>query len=691
MEPQFAEYQALFEVSESIALHRDLTALFHDLLHRLPRIVSFDCLWLVLHNPDRNTMRLHILAADTPAAIDIVDRPIEESPSGLVWQTQQPLVVDNAEVETRYPTPIAVLRNLSVKSFCIVPLTTAHRRVGAMGFGSSRLAAYKQADLNFIGLVARQVALAVDNTLSHQEAQSFQRELSRERDRLRLLLDLNNSVMTNLDLRDLLRAVSTNVRRVMQCDYASVALPEASGTQLRVYGRAFSSTEGSHPEEIVVPVEGSPSGQVHRSGQALSLNSSGLARFDPKINPFLLTGLKSACFIPLLSRSRVIGTLNVAMNHEDAFDQADQDFLRQVATQVAIAIENALDYREISKAREQLTEEKLYLTEEIQIERDFEEIVGESDSLKSVLDHVKTVAPTDSTVLILGETGTGKEMIARAIHGISSRRERTFVKVNCAAIPLGLLESELFGHEKGAFTGAIARKIGRFELADGGTLFLDEVGDIPLELQPKLLRILQEQEFERLGSTTTRRVSVRLIAATSQDLPAMIQERTFRSDLYYRLHIFPITVPPLRERPSDIRILAQYFAEKYARRMNKRIEAIPVETIDVLTNYSWPGNVRELQNFIERAVILTRSKTLEAPLAELRKPGQKTASHSRTLVESEREQILEVLAETNGVLGGPGGAAERLGLKRTTLFYKMRRLGIPRHDPRQSTDSTSKD
>jgi formate hydrogenlyase transcriptional activator len=282
-------------------------------------------------------------------------------------------------------------------------------------------------------------------------------------------------------------------------------------------------------------------------------------------------------------------------------------------------------------------------------------------------------------------------LIARAIHGISGRRERTFVKVNCAAIPLGLLESELFGHERGAFTGAIARKIGRFELANGGTLFLDEVGDIPLELQPKLLRILQEQEVERLGSTTTRRVNVRLIAATSRDLPAMIQERTFRSDLYYRLHIFPITVPPLRDRPGDIRILAQYFAEKYARRMNKRIEAIPVETIDVLTNYAWPGNVRELQNFIERAVILTRSKTLEAPLAELRKPGHKVASHSRTLVESEREQILEVLAETNGVLGGPGGAAERLGIKRTTLFYKMKRLGIPRHESRQPADSTSKD
>ena len=345
---------------------------------------------------------------------------------------------------------------------------------------------------------------------------------------------------------------------------------------------------------------------------------------------------------------------------EKAFDEADLNFLQQVAAQIALATDNALNYSQVDEARQHLADERIYLNEEIQSEYNFEEIIGESAPLQAVLDHVKTVAPTDSTVLVLGETGTGKELIARAIHGISSRRDRTFVKVNCAAIPLGLLESELFGHEKGAFTGAISQKLGRFELAHEGTLFLDEIGDIPLELQPKLLRVLQEQEFERLGSTRTIRVSVRLIAATSQDLPAMVESRTFRSDLYYRLNVFPITLPPLRERSGDIPLLVRYFVDKYARQMNKRIDTITAETMETLTQYHWPGNARELQNFIERAVILTRSRTLTPPLAELQRRIDVPSGRIGTLLEGEREHILRALTEANWVLGGPGGAAERL-------------------------------
>jgi formate hydrogenlyase transcriptional activator len=332
----------------------------------------------------------------------------------------------------------------------------------------------------------------------------------------------------------------------------------------------------------------------------------------------------------------------------------------------------------VAEARERLAEERNYLKEEIRTEHDFEAVIGQSPALKRILKQAELVAPTGSTVLIMGETGTGKEVLARAIHDISPRRERTFVSVNCAAIPMGLLESELFGHERGAFTGAIARKVGRFELAHQGTLFLDEVGDIPLELQPKLLRVLQEQKFERLGSTRTLQVDTRLMAATSRDLAQMVEDREFRGDLYYRLNIFPILIPPLRERPEDIPLLVAHFTDKYARRMDKRINRIPTETMDALRHYHWPGNVRELQNFIERATILTPGSTLQAPLSELRHASMDAPRKARTLADNEREQIMRALRESQWVLGGPGGAAERLGLKRTTLFYKMRKLGITR-------------
>jgi formate hydrogenlyase transcriptional activator len=393
---------------------------------------------------------------------------------------------------------------------------------------------------------------------------------------------------------------------------------------------------------------------------------------------FIAEGLHSGCIVPLVTANRTLGTLSLASLRPSAFTQEDIDLLMRVANQVAIAIENALAYREIAELKNQLAEEKLYLEEEIRTEYTFEEIVGESPALKGVLSQVETVASTDSNVLILGETGTGKEVIARAIHELSPRRERTFVKVNCAAIPTGLLESELFGHEKGAFTGAIAQKVGRFELAHRGTLFLDEVGDIPPELQPKLLRVLQEKEFERLGSTRTQRVDVRVVAATNRDLAQMVEDRLFRSDLYYRLNVFPIVVPPLRERREDIPLLVRYFAQKYARRMDRRIESLPAEEMEALTRYPWPGNVRELENLIERAVILSRGPTLHVPLPEDRLSSEALAGSPVTLEAAEREHILRTLRETNWVIAGPHGAAARLGMKRTTLQSRMAKLGISR-------------
>jgi formate hydrogenlyase transcriptional activator len=393
----------------------------------------------------------------------------------------------------------------------------------------------------------------------------------------------------------------------------------------------------------------------------------------------LAEGLHSFCDVPLISRGRLVGVLGVARREENTFDENEVAFMTQVANQVAMGVENALAFGEIADLKDKLAQEKLYLENEIRGEMDFEGIVGQSSVLRHVLELVETVAPSDSTVLLLGETGTGKELIARAIHDRSRRRDRTFVKLNCAAIPTGLLESELFGHERGAFTGAISQKTGRLELADNGTLFLDEVGDIPTDVQPKLLRALQEREFERLGSTQTKKVNVRLVAATNRDLEKMIEAREFRSDLYYRLNVFPIRIPPLRERPEDIPLLVRYFAQKYGRRMEKQIESIPAAALKKLSDWHWPGNIRELENFIERSVILTRGPALQVPAGELSKEGT-IAEGSGARQTAERDEILRTLKETKGRVAGPEGAAARMGLKRTTLISRMKKLGI---DPRK--------
>jgi formate hydrogenlyase transcriptional activator len=430
------------------------------------------------------------------------------------------------------------------------------------------------------------------------------------------------------------------------------------------------------------------SGQVFRRGKSVRIDTFEQVREDPEIygNPdgqllherVIEEGLNVGCYFPLVGRDRVLGVLMLSRRSDNAFEKDDVILLEQVACQVAIAVENTLEYEKATKDRDRETKQRLYLEEEIRAE--FGAIVGQSPALKTALDLVSVVAPTDSSVLIMGETGTGKELIARAIHNLSGRRQRAFVKLNCAAIPLGLLESELFGHEKGAFTGAIAQKIGRFELANKGTLFLDEVGDIPLELQAKLLRVLQEQEFERLGSNRTHKVDVRLIAATHRDLASMVKQLTFREDLYYRLKVFPIHVPSLRQRSEDIPQLIWHFMAHYARRMNKSIDQIPIETMNALVRYRWPGNVRELQNFIERAVILSPHSVLRAPVGEL-EPFN--ASPERDvlisgLAEVERDHIVRALDASNWVIGGPNGAAERLGMKRTTLVSRMQKLGISR-------------
>jgi formate hydrogenlyase transcriptional activator len=674
-DPIVRRYQFLLEAAESISRHRDLPALLHDLSARLQRVASFQSLWLVLHDPARNTMRLHILETGTQTDVDVVERTIDDSPGGWVWQSQELLIIPNIDEETRFTDAIALLRNYHIKSCCLLPLTSAYARLGALGFGSTSENAYQKADTEFLEQIARQVAVAVDNTLRHRDALALHEQLQRERDRLQLLLRLNNDLVSNLDLRDLLHAVSANLRRVMDCDSVVMFLPESEADKLRVHALDFPESKGFIQEETLMSMEGLH-GMVYRTGEPWAGNIQELADSHPGAKLAAAEGIRFVSIMPLISRHRILGVLGLGRKAAPAFRPDDIEFLTQVASQVAIAVDNALEHRQVTQSKERLEEESVYLREEIRAEHNFEEIIGQSRVLKRALEQVETVAPTDSTVLILGETGTGKELVARAIHNLSSRRDHTFVKVNCAAIPLGLLESELFGHEKGAFTGAITQRIGRFELAHRGTLFLDEVGDIPPELQPKLLRVLQEQEFERLGSTKTLRVDVRVVAATSRELAAMVAENKFRGDLFYRLNVFPVSVPPLRARPEDIPTLVRHFVDKYAQRMKKQIQTIPKEAMLALAGYPWPGNVRELQNIIERAVIVSKGPELKIPLDDLKQQSATPKAQGVTLEAAEREHILRVLRDTDGVIGGPSGAAARLGMKRTTLQYRMKRLGI---------------
>ena len=672
----------LLEVTESIALHHDADRFLRDLAQRLPRIVPFDYINIVLHDPAKNVMRLRLLVTSMPATIKPgLELPIEESPGGLVWKTQQPLTVPDIARERRFSKLTAMLQENGVQSFCVVPLTTANQRLGALGFGSLERRTYEVSEIEFMHQIAKQVAIAVENALNYERAQSTQSQLTRERDHQRLLLEVNNAVITHLDLNDLFTAVSECLRKVIQHDGSSLLLCDEQTGEWRIHVLDFQKNESFVEEGTMEESTESPSCLAINTGKAALFREQDLkemAHSSPCAQDLLDRGVKSFCSLPLLAHKRTLGALNVGRRRDDGFTSEDVELLSQVAQQVAIAVENALAYKQIAQLKDKLTEEKLYLEEEIQTNYNFEEIVGESRALKQVLKQIETVAPTDSTVLILGETGSGKELVARALHNLSNRRERTFVKLNCAAIPTGLLESELFGHEKGAFTGAIATKVGRFELADRGTLFLDEVGEIPLELQVKLLRVLQEQEFERLGGTRTIRTNVRVVAATNRDLAQMVDEQKFRSDLYYRLKVFPVTVPPLRERVEDISVLARHFAQKFAMRMKKRIETIPAEAMKTMQAYPWPGNVRELGNFIERAVILSTGSDLVVPLSELKSPTTPSHDSVVTLEEAERKHILQVLRDSRWTLGGPGGAAARLGMKRTTLHSKMRKLGIVR-------------
>ena len=512
----------------------------------------------------------------------------------------------------------------------------------------------------------------VFETTSNHEP-NVRAELRRERARLKLLLELANQTVSNQELRDVVRAVMMSIRSGVRCDGVCVSLASPEGGELQVYTLDFPG-EAEFQEGTTILVSGTISEYVFQTAKPwFGSCAEARAHFPGQLLP--PQDCRSACMLPIPGRKSVVGALGLVRN-EDSFSQDEIEFLMQVSNQIGIAVENALAHQQIRELKEQLAQESVQVQNDIHDETNFEEIVGTSTVLRRVLAQVETVAPTDSTVLIYGETGTGKELIAQAIHNLSPRHDNAFVKLNCAAIPTGLLESELFGHEKGAFTGAIAQRVGRFELANRGTVFLDEVGEIPLELQTKLLRVLQEREFERLGSTRTIRTDARLIAATNRDLAEMVESQRFRSDLFYRLNVFPVRVPALRERQEDIPLLVRHFVQHYARRMNRVIDTIPSETMSALVRYPWPGNIRELQNLIERAVILSTGPVLRVPLKDL--PNRTVVSKARpqTLEEAERAHILTALKETKWVVGGPNGAAARLGMNRSTVLFRMKKLGI---------------
>jgi formate hydrogenlyase transcriptional activator len=571
------------------------------------------------------------------------------------------------------------LRPYGIRSVWSRPLFTSDgKALGTFSINYREPRSPSANDLQLIEDASSITGIAIERHMNEEA-------LRRERDRLQLLLEITSSVTSRLDLRQMVEVLSTNLFKVMQCDVSALLTPDFERGALRVSILHNPNPRGPFREGSFVPINGSISGQVLRTAKSIRIDSFEQVREDPESfgNPdgrllyqrVIEEGLKTGCYLPLVGRDRVVGVLMLCRRSDSRFEQDDITLLEQVACQVAIAVENTLAYEKATTDRDNETKQRRYLEEEIRAE--LGEIVGGSPALKTTLSMVSVVAPTDSTVLILGETGTGKELVARAIHKLGSRSEKAFVKLNCAAIPLGLLESELFGHEKGAFTGAISQKTGRFELADKGTLFLDEVGDIPLELQAKLLRVLQEQEFERLGSNRTHKVDVRLIAATHRNLPSMVKDGTFREDLYYRLKVFPIQVPALRQRTEDIPRLVRHFTALYSQRINKRIEVIPPDTMDALSRYKWPGNVRELQNFIERAVILSPQSVLRAPISELEPfpANEGFNSPMNGLAEVERDHILRALEASNWVVSG---AAERLGMKRTSLVYRMKKLRIHR-------------
>jgi formate hydrogenlyase transcriptional activator len=674
-------YRTLLEVSGAIATQPNLKAALQSLRRLLSSVVAFDSVGLLLLSDNGNSVRLVAFDRDPEADEFEIGTQVPHAGTavGRAIDEQRPIYVPDVQTElSRIPQLASQARLGTPHSAYIFPISTSGKKLGALTFGIAQGGQFSPDDVELMTSVSSYVAVALGSAVATDASDLYQRQLARERDRLRLLLEINNQVVTQLNINELFRSASASIRKYFANDFAGFWLIDKQSNKLECAVLDFPGVKGFLTD---IP-------RAELTDQELDKMRTRTPEIwseqeIEKLRPAVLKHLKAESIAalavaPLGTSNGPLGIISMGSKRPNNFGQEDLDTLSQISAQISLALDNALAYGRLNASRNRLEDERLYLESEIRAE--FDDLVGTSAALRKVLDQVEIVAPTGATVLLHGETGTGKELIARAIHSLSPRRDRTFVRLNCAAIPSGLVESELFGHEKGAFTGALMQKGGRFELADHGTLFLDEIGDISPELQPKLLRALQEQEFERLGSNKTIHVDVRLIAATHRDLSAMIRNHQFREDLFYRLNVFPIEIPPLRERREDIPLLVHYFVSRLSRRMQKRIKSIPTAAMDALTNAAWPGNVRELENFIERAVILSRGDELNVPVVELKKPFARNAAPVSTFQEAERQVIIQALKAASGRISGKGAAAERLGLKRTTLQNKMRRLNIMKAD-----------
>ena len=597
-----------------------------------------------------------------------------------VLEEQKPVFLPDVSQEMLKHPSLAPFAAESVgRSTYVFPVSTSRQRYGVLSVTKDRGQEFLHEDVELLRSLASHVAVALECAVARDSAELYQRQVVKERDRLRLLLEINNHIVSKLDLNELFRSASESIRSYFRHDFTGFWIIDKQSNQLEGVVLDFPSAK-DHSLTAIDRVELSGAYQEKLRAHVPELLSTQEMEAFPAqvVEKLKAESITSMAVAPMVTASGPVGVITMGSRQPKHFGQEDLDLLSQISNQIALAVDNAIAYGRVTEARDRLEEERLYLESEIRSEHNFEDIVGKSAALRKVLDQVAIVAPTGSTVLLHGETGTGKELVARAIHNLSPRRERTFVRLNCAAIPSGLVESELFGHEKGAFTGALMQKKGRFELADRGTLFLDEIGDISLDLQPKLLRALQEHEFERLGSTKTIHVDARLIAATHRDLHAMIRNNQFREDLFYRLNVCPIEIPPLRERREDIPLLVHYFVLRHSRQMQKRVKSVPKQGMEALVNADWPGNIRQLENFIERCVIFTQGDELNVLRAELKKPSVRPTATAPSFEQAERQAIIDALIAASGKIAGKGGAAERLGLKRTTLQNKMNKLNISR-------------